>query len=487
MKLQTPRFDISGASSLSVGTVIFAVICGLAMEPVHAQTIELHRLTVASNPAWKVSNAEVDSIILQMNTIVSGSSYNWDVPCPRVQFARKGNVIGDSRLLLSGTYSDLASNLSANQPSANVMIVAGIFCPITIAAGCGDIGTEPLIAGRAPGFDAQLWLHERGHNVGLRHSKEKPMTDTQVSQMDGMRIMFWQLGKGHVGKTSWECNQFSTNHFASTVEVQAGARVAAVNSPVAPVRLVSQNTSPGQNSAVAAPNQKDLEEAKGLKLTVSAFNVVGAPWVEGIPFDAIKALSASDLESLRGMMKGAPNHYWPQTIQILSVVGDVTDVERITNALTLPIPKVASGNGVDNTSRLRDLLIIKLTAPTALGILANRTQSDSAVGLLAKTTDMNAAQKLVGTGAAESLSRSALTALSLANTPRAIRFIESLSAPQKPGGPTEFAFQPDLPSGTKLPRLTSNDIARLRKTSAEVQNKGIESFIRDHETAKTPD
>lgn len=76
------------------------------------------------------------------------------------------------------------------------------------AAGCGEIGVEPLVAGQFPGFDAQLWLHERGHNVGLQHSAEGPAPDTSFAQTVGMRFMFWQLGIGHLGKTLNECAHF---------------------------------------------------------------------------------------------------------------------------------------------------------------------------------------------------------------------------------------------------------------------------------------
>src|ERR1700722_7760719 len=136
---------------------ILATVSVIPARSALPQAVERHELTVAANSLLLVSDAEVDNIIQQMNKIMSSSSYSWDAACPNVKFARKGAVINISGLALSGTYDDLANELKEKAPSADVMLVSSIDCAGIDAAGCGNVGTEPVIVGLYPGYDAQLW------------------------------------------------------------------------------------------------------------------------------------------------------------------------------------------------------------------------------------------------------------------------------------------------------------------------------------------
>lgn len=138
-----------------------------------------------------------------------------------------------------------------------------------------------------------------------------------------------------------------------------------------------------------------------------------------MPVDQIKGLSPADIDSIRSMLHGSLNPYWAQAINALAVVGNEADADLMKRALDQPMPAIARGANQEVIQQLRDLLKAKLAAPQALGILANRTKSPTAVDILKDTADLDTASTLVGKAASVDLSRNALTGLSIANTPEA--------------------------------------------------------------------
>jgi hypothetical protein len=467
----------------SLCLAIVAASCHIASA--NAQVVERHELTVAANSTLHVSNAEVDSIIKQMNQIMATSSYSWDEVCP-VQFVRKGAVRSINNLALKGTYEVLADDLRFKAPGANVMVVSFIDCNGIAAAGCGNVGSEPVVAGLYPGFDAQLWLHERGHNVGLYHSAEG-QPDSEYPENVGMRFMFWQLGVGHVGKIASECLQYSKTLFASTIAVHPVALAASVAPSVLPgnTNVSSTPSAPHTTPIAAAPpaaasqtNGELSALAKKAHLTEAAFRVVGPPWVDRMPLDQIKTLTGADLASIRDMLKGTPNQYWPQAMQALAVVGDDNDVNLLNRALNLPLPAIAPGSlDAAAIAQTRSLLKIKLSAPTALGILANRTHSTAAVDSLWDTVDLKKAHKVIGAAAAESLSKSALNGLSIANTPKAQEYLDLALTPQAAVPPGHVA--PPLPASHKnIVPLSPEEIQRLKNTSLAIKDLGLEAYVK---------
>jgi|HubBroStandDraft_1064217.scaffolds.fasta_scaffold02151_12 hypothetical protein len=470
---------------LCVSTVSACLTLSVSLG-LRAQTLEQHELTVAANSSLHVSNAEVDTIIQEMNQIIAHKVYNWDQACPNITFKRKGDVQNVPTLALSGSYDELAQELHSKAPGANVMIVSVISCAGIDAAGCGTIGQEPSIVGQFPGYDAQLWLHERGHAMGLAHSAEGG-EDSAYPPNISMRFMFWQLGVGHTGKIAPECASFATSRFASTTAIPAPpSQVAAA--PPAPI----------------APQAPDLAAmASAAHLTVAAFKIVGAPWVDRMPIDAISRLAPADLESVRDLLRGPPNQYWSQAMNTLAIAGNASDVGLIQRALTFPLAAVAPGHASPAViSQARNLLRIKLSAPSALGILAGRTKSDSAVDTLWATANLETSSKAVGNAGAvatTSLSKSAIGGLSVVSTPKAQQYLNAVldsqaAAQQRPTNSgsahapvqTEPVIVPAPPgsqskSSTVAP-LSAPEQERLKTNSKAVKEKGIEAYIRGDST-----
>ncbi|RCW76394.1 hypothetical protein [Pseudorhodoferax soli] len=422
-----------------------------------------HRLTVAANPVLLIDNRDVDVIVRGMNDAIRASVYGnpWDFPCEDVQFVRAGDVIVDERLPITGSFESITAKMKSIAPRANVLIVSGIDCAGIQAAGCGRIGGEPLVVGPAPGFDIQLWLHERGHNMGLQHSAEAPAMSATEKPEIGKRFMFWMLGRDHVGKTNVECNHFKLSSVSSVSKLgnTNAATLVAVADKSGEVPQAKGAQAESTPSALAA-----AVDSAGM--TPRAYEVVAPPWVHGLPLDVIKTLSEDDLESIRRMLEGPVNRYWPQALNVIAAVGRESDSRLVRNAMELPMAAVLPGGDLAEKEKFRTLLQVKLSAPLALGVIANRFQSNSAVDALVRAASVAEAKAIVGTNNPEALSKQALRGLSLANTPESNAFIGSVTKSNGVG--SSFA----------IPSLTSNERAALIKNSSQVNSQGIEAYLR---------
>jgi len=448
-------------------------------EPLWAQGVVLHKLTVASNSALLLTNMEIDTLLASVNRLLAARSYPWDVSCSNVQLVRNGDVIQSDQLLLTGSFSELAASLAGAAPSANVLVVSAISCGlVTNAAGCGSAaGGEPLIVGQYPGYDDQLWAHERGHNVKLPHSAEAPTKDTAVDPSIGMRFMFWQLGLNHLGKTADECRHFMTSQLPSIVKRSASPGADLSVPPDANDIALAKQVA----KTATAPPRIDYDEsirsaARDAGLTVAAYRIVGAPWVEAMPLAAMRALSMEDIQSIRSLFAKEPNVYWPEAITTLGIVGNNSDIDLIEKVLELPVAASPPGETLDQKGKdaLRLLFRIKLAAPTALGILGNRTQSDSAVTELTRAATIEGARELIGNTAAVSLSKRALLALAISASSAADNFLKS---GLKSGDNTNKPPGLDSSRDNGVPQLTPSEIAAIKKAQREVRRIGIEKYL----------
>ncbi|SDH55843.1 hypothetical protein SAMN05444748_101695 [Variovorax sp. OV700] len=459
-----------------------------------------HRLVVAANPDLRVANAEVDKIIDEMNKTMATSAYPWDEACIAVRFERRGNVIQDSNLLDAGTHAELFENLRTFAPSAQVFVVSGINCSGVLAAGCGPIGKEPMIVGQYPDLNAQLWLHERGHNMGLKHSGESPSLSKSVDPAIGRRFMFWMLGIGHVGKTAEECKAFQATKLSSVVQDLPSPAVPASLADIAisrssshffqastamaaPVKFLGADTviaqaSPPAEAQTAASFDAELTRAAAqANLTLPAFQIIGAPWVDGAPVDAIKNLSERDLDSVRGLLKGSPNRFWSQALGVLGIAGSAADVELIKSALEFPMPAVGPAADLETVRAVRNLTSIKLAAPLALGVLANRTKSSQAVDILKETSNLDRSMTLMGRGAGTSLSKTALSALAVADTPASKSFVNTVINLQQGGQLPEPITKSNLGAARAAP-ISIPEASILNKSALDVQQQGIDAYIK---------
>jgi hypothetical protein len=135
-----------------------------------------HLLRIAAHPSLNYTNALVDQILGSISQTIEAQDFASDVPCA-ADFVRDGDVISDSRLVLSGTSDEIVRSLASVAPRANVIVVAQITdCDGGPAAGCAPLIPQMRDAmavihdGSARGFI--VWLHERGHVKGsVRHAR----------------------------------------------------------------------------------------------------------------------------------------------------------------------------------------------------------------------------------------------------------------------------------------------------------------------------
>lgn len=438
------------------------VLCLFGGTPSLAQKITVHNLTVAAQTTLFVKNDEVDKIIAEMNRLIAAKSYSWDVACPTILFQRSGGVISNDNLLTYGKYSELKSNLAQFVPAANVMVVSGIDCLGETAMGCGVPGEEPLAAGQRQGYDAMIWLHERGHNVGLRHSAEAPADETNTRQDVALRFMFWTFGKGHVGKTATECSYFENSKLPS-VTTRFAATPANPSNAGSPSYQFAAGSEKSDAAQDVDPSAALAEAGQKAGLTQAAFNVVGFPWLERAPLEFIRVLHAEDLNSIRAIFNELPNQFWPQGVQTLGFVGNGDDALIIQRALGYPMPAVSAESSNDVIQQMRILLQTKLAAPKALGILAKRTNSNAAVEALISAAGIEQAERLIGPVSANSLSKNALNGLAIADTPQANQFVAAL-------------FNKE--NIVKVAPLTQSDLDALKSFHEQVQKYGVDSLFK---------
>jgi hypothetical protein len=422
-------------------TLVLAILL-VAVTPIEAakaqQVTVTHHFRIAASAQAYFTDEDADDIIKKMNSDLQTKFYAWDTTCPGVRFERDGHVFSSSKLLDNGSFNDLVQSLKQNAPTANVLVVAGIDCDGITAAGCGPIGGEPeIVRDQWPDFNDQIWLHERGHNMGLPHSAEGPDDDTKAPENVGKRIMFWQLGTGHYGKILGECAAFRNLLYASetVTDGQPGSLGAAAapgtNSQASVAQVQPAAPPPGSLPGGQAPypdfKKQEEEIIAKTGLTPAAFKVVGIPWLEGPPIAPIKALKNDDAESIRNFLKRSPSpdQYTAQAVTVLGLVGTQSDAELLAQPLASPMPAVPPG-ALDASARqqLRWLAASKNASVTALGLLAARTRSQEAVKALESNLDLNTAANSVGPASAERLSESALETLSKSGTPAAKATVE---------------------------------------------------------------
>jgi hypothetical protein len=446
---------------------VFLMLCLFWVEPVLAQSIVVHHLTVAANSSLFVTDNEVGKIIVEMNRVIAAKSYPWDVSCP-VEFERQGSVISDPNLATSGTYDELKASRARYAPSANVLVVLSLKCSTGVDLGCDDTWNEPIVSKSSPPYDALVWLHERGHSVGLPHSADAPFEDTNAPNNEGYRFMFWRIGASHVGKTVDECSHFENSNLPSVTRTAGVAVPAIPSNPLSPRTQFAQGLLP--DSKVTIGVDPTLEgAARKAGLTQPALDIVGSPWLERAPVESIRALHPEDIKSIRSLFgeSDLPNQFWPQAIQTLGLVGSGDDLRIFQRVLSYSLPPVNANSDSEAIQRMRALLQTKLAAPEALGILANREKSNptvanAAVDILISTARTDQAEKLVGPASAFGLSKSAVEALAIADTPRARDFVgavfnKSVTGPIAPLSPT--------------------DLNALKLLSDRVQMQGVDAVV----------
>jgi hypothetical protein len=125
------------------------------------------------------------------------------------------------------------------------------------------------------------------------------------------------------------------------------------------------------------------------------------------------------------------------------------------------------------------LIQTKLAAPQALGVLANRTRSDSALQLLANTANLENATKLVGDGTlATSLSKSAIQGLTIANSPSGNSFINATVKSNLPTDGQKADFWSKDASQIKVAPFEPAEVEELGRSQKKIREFGVEAIFK---------
>lgn len=177
-----------------------------AAAPDPAQQSHAHRLTFLNHASVvnPMTIARLDAVLADGTLRVATGSFDVDVPCCAI-VSRQGNggtfgTAGDGR----NTINDSATLTAVlGQGGARVKVVSVINY-------CGGNGTNIIGCSYAPGpsmvlvrlsslaYEAVVWVHEYGHNLGLGH------------QPDGRMIMAAADNGANVGLTLADCSAFHT-------------------------------------------------------------------------------------------------------------------------------------------------------------------------------------------------------------------------------------------------------------------------------------
>lgn len=372
-----------------------AALTSLISITARSDTIIVHNITVAANPIAAFSNTKVDSILSKINSILERSDYPWDTSCKGIRFRRNGDVIKSSGIPASGSDDQLFAARSTHAPSANIVLALDVTTCVGTSSvdGCGFVGSENFAI--QPSIDdASVWLHERGHNMGLPHAEGETQSEFSVPQEWGKRVMFWQVGDRHFGLTANECARYKVKKFGSINEIAAIA-------------------------AAGTDNGADAEPDLGM-LTPKAREAVN-PWTHSVDVQKIaRDLSEADLASLRKMLEsGKPNAAWGKALEILAVRGDVRDEPVIEKVLTMPSPVAAGAMTDEQQDQAVILRQLRLNSIRAAGIFCGKAKT---IGCDTKLLPVLASSALIDTVEPElrdAVRLKVIESLTIAGTPAA--------------------------------------------------------------------
>lgn len=415
--------------------------------PARSQQIATHRLTIAANQELRLSDSEVDDIVAGMAPILNVADFSWDVACAGVDFERRGTVILSPDIPLSVAFSSDIMRLKSRFPQANVFVVADLTCGSVQAAGCSRHGFDAQAVKLFPGYDSQIWSHERGHIVGLNHSTAGHEDEGAVPENAGKRLMFWRAGVGHNGLTQDECDHFKRVAVSSIVIAQAAP------SPPTGNRLTPHH--PADNV-----------------LTEKAGKIITTPWLHEPPVDDINKLDEADLTSVRRYLAfdGPPAPGWGNAAYVIALRGHADDASLINRTLLSRWQALPGDASREQVVASRQFLQAKLSAPSALGVLALRTRSDFAVSGLLNVIDLEGAKSAIGEAAAPSLARAAIRNAQISQIPRALAAVETAVTEAR-------AVNEGRAATSRFPRLSNDDISELTRLGDAVRVRGLEAIV----------
>jgi hypothetical protein len=362
--------------SLRVRLPFSLTILSLALAAPEAPRAEFteHRLTVAvSSELEDVADQDLDDAVVFANRALARRDQTWDVACDRARF-RLARVVRRPGVPLSGELASVLQGARAIDPAVGVVVVENVTCPGAVnPIGCGQRGAEGFnLRLRDAARDGTLLAHERGHNMGLRHSvdePERPEGDRSIA-----RLMNPTIDASSTGLVDRECRAFGRRPFASTVAV-AGEPPAAAE----------------EELAAAAPDETPDWLTEGARRVL-----VDTP-VEGVPIEVVLRLSPSDVESVRRAALSGDPELTLRAVNVLRALGRPADVEAFSQVIERAPPREQARDAGER-ARSRAMTAAKIQAAAGLADLA-LAGSQVATQALARYAEPRRASEAAGSAA----------------------------------------------------------------------------------------
>lgn len=391
-----PSTSRLATASVVLAAAAFAGNCDARAQP----TIMEHRLVVGVNDALGVTHGEIEAVINRMNAVLQQRNTDDDVACAGVQF-RLVDLIAKPDIPRTGELGAVLANARNFNSSINVVIVETSICPPAVnPIGCGQLGREGFnVEFRSdPDRDGTLWAHERGHNVGLRHSNGTP-PDPALS--DIRRLMNNVINEQSVVVRQAECVAFRAAMFASTVPISGTSGGGAVTPPATP------QPNPGSGGGGSAAVGRIVLAT----LTPRAREVLIDVPAEGTPIERILALSPADIDAIRSALDSENLEIVRRAVNVLGLVGTSDDVARIDRILRRPVRDMLMDLAPAERAQIRSLVAMKVNATGSLSRIAHRTGSIEATRILETSANPETSISLVGSASAPHFRRTAIIEL----------------------------------------------------------------------------
>jgi len=168
----------------------------VAYTPDPSSRSHAHGLTFVNhaNVSSPMTSSRLDSALKEATRRAAIADFDGDVACcTKVARSGTGGTFGSSADGLSSIDDESEQNAVIDHPAARVKVVNAInFCggPATNVIGCANTPGDGMAVVRLSNLDyeAVLWIHEYGHNLGLMHtsSPQAIMYTTDNGMNDGL-------------------------------------------------------------------------------------------------------------------------------------------------------------------------------------------------------------------------------------------------------------------------------------------------------------
>ena len=352
----------------------------------------MHELKIVARDESVITQSRASELVAALNSLIVSAG----PLCANISFALAHPVVYDGRLGVTGEDNDLEKSVKSNDPTANVFVVDQIDdCAGVQAAGCTTVGAGPMIViDEHTPRAAVVWLHERGHAMGLGHVAQGVMEENANSDVQA-NVMYWLALGGatkldNISGVTNQCKAYlntAKNGVVAQVEQHVAARAAQI-------QLAANPLIPSGPPSTLTPAAAGFFFAKD------------APtWIHGPPLETIAKLSQDDVKSIADtILATKPLPEWAHMLTVIAYRAEPRFLDIVTYVLSLTPPSVqtTSDTSTPSDNAMRDGILAqkgaldraKLNIPYSLGIYGYKTDDPKAAQLLASFMDKDRAARL---------------------------------------------------------------------------------------------